>query len=95
MEEQMSKPKLLEQLQFERERLEKTLTMINEQQMVVSGVMEEWTVKDVLAHITVWEQRMVRWLEQTVRDEVPEMLPPGMTWINGTNRLIKSIDIAI
>lgn len=80
MEEQMSKPKLLEQIRVERQHLEKTLTMINEQQMVVSGVMDEWTVKDVLAHITIWEQRMIRWLEQTVRDEVPEMLPPGMTW---------------
>ena len=80
MEEQMSKPKLLEQIQFERERLEKTLAKISEVQMLVPGVIEAWTVKDLLAHITVWERRMIRWLEQTVRDEVPEMLPPGMTW---------------
>lgn len=80
VEEDMTKSKLLVEIQFERERLEKTLAKISEAQKLVPGVMEAWTVKDLLAHITVWEQRMLRWLEQTVRDEVPEMLPPGMTW---------------
>ncbi len=80
MEEQMSKEKLIEEIQIERLRLEKTLEKITAQRMITPGVMDDWTVKDLLAHITVWEQRMVRWLEQTLRDEVPEMLPPGMTW---------------
>ena len=80
MEEQMSKEKLIEDIQIERLHLERTLEKISRQQMVTPGVMDDWTVKDLLAHITVWELRMIRWLEQTVRDEVPEMLPPGMTW---------------
>ena len=80
MEEQMSKEKLIGEIQIERLHLERTLEKISRQQMVTPGVMDDWTVKDLLAHIAVWELRMVRWLEQTVRDEVPEMLPPGMTW---------------
>ena len=80
MEEQMSKEKLIEEIQIEHLHLERTLDKISRQQMVTPGVMDDWTVKDLLAHITVWELRMIRWLEQTVRDEVPEMLPPGMTW---------------
>ena len=80
MEEQMSKEKLIEEIQIEHLHLESTLDKISRQQMVTPGVMDDWTVKDLLAHITVWELRMIRWLEQTVRDEVPEMLPPGMTW---------------
>jgi hypothetical protein len=80
MEEQMSKEQLIEEIRLERIHLEKTLEKITEQQMITPGVMDAWTVKDLLAHITVWEQRMIRWLEQTVRDEVPEMLPLGMTW---------------
>ncbi len=80
MEQQMSKTKLMEEIQVERQHLEKTLGKITEQQMLTPGVMDGWTVKDLLAHITVWEQRMVAWLEQTLRGEVPEMLPPGMTW---------------
>ncbi len=80
MEEQMSKEKLIEEIQSEHLHLERTLEKTPAQQMVTPGVMDDWTLKDLLAHITVWEQRMIRWLEQTVRDEVPEMLPPGMTW---------------
>jgi len=80
MEEQMSKSKLLERMQSERQRLEATLARLSENQMTTPGVNDQWSVKDILAHITVWERRMVRWLEETVGDEVPEMLPAGMTW---------------
>lgn len=80
MEEQMSKDKLVADIQLERQRLEESLAELSEDQMLVPGVLDDWTVKDLLAHITVWEQRMISWVAQTVRDEVPEMLPPGMTW---------------
>jgi hypothetical protein len=80
MEESMTKDKLIQDIRSERTRLENTLEKVPEQQMVTPGVMDEWTVKDFLAHITVWEQRMSAWLEQTLRGEVPEMLPSGMTW---------------
>jgi hypothetical protein len=80
MEENMSKEKLIQEISNERERFEKSLEAVPTQQMVMPGVMDDWTVKDFLAHITIWEQRMIAWLEQTMRDEVPEMLPPGLTW---------------
>ena len=80
MEEKMTRSRLLDEIQIEHRRLEKTLVMVSETQMLIPGVIDEWTVKDILAHITVWEQRMVRWLEEAVRGGVPQMLPDGMTW---------------
>lgn len=80
MEEKMTRARLLEEIQIEHQRLEKTLVMVSEEQMLIPGVIDEWTVKDILAHITVWEQRMVRWLEEAMRGGVPKMLPDGMTW---------------
>jgi hypothetical protein len=80
MDEQMSKEKLMAEIQVERQNLEESLGKISPQQMEIPGVVDGWTVKDLMAHITVWEQRMVAWLDQTLRDEVPEMLPPGHTW---------------
>ena len=80
MEEQMSKAKLLAEIQAERQSLEAVLAELSEDQMLVTGVLDDWTVKDLLAHIAVWEQRMVSWVAQALRGEVPEMLPPGMTW---------------
>ena len=80
MEEQKSKAELVAEIEIERQRLGTTLTTLSEEQMLIPGVIEDWTVKDVLAHITIWEQRMISWVAQTTRGEVPEMLPPGMTW---------------
>jgi uncharacterized protein (TIGR03083 family) len=80
MDEQMSKEKLLAEIQRERERLETTLAQIDPQEMLSPGVIDNWTVKDLLAHITVWEQRMILWLADSVNDIQPQMLPPGMTW---------------
>ena len=76
----MTKSRLLEEIQIEHQRLEKTLAMVDEEQMLIAGVIDEWTVKDILAHITVWEQRMVRWLGEAMSGEVAHMLPDGMTW---------------
>lgn len=80
MEEQMSKSELLQRIQSERQRLEATLAQLSANQMTTPGVNDQWSIKDILAHITAWERRMVRWLEEAVRGEVPEMLPAGMTW---------------
>ena len=78
----MTKSRLLEEIQIEHQRLEKTLAMVDKEQMLIPGVIDEWTVKDILAHITVWEQRMVRWLGEAMSGEVAQMLPDGMTWDN-------------
>ena len=80
VEEKMTKSRLLEEIQIEHQRLEKTLAMVDEEQMLIPGVIDVWTIKDILAHITVWEQRMVRWLGEAMSGEVAQMLPAGMTW---------------
>ena len=82
VEEKMTKSRLLEEIQIEHQRLEKTLAMVDKGQMLIPGVIDEWTVKDILAHIAVWEQRMVRWLGEAMSGEVAHMLPDGMTWDN-------------
>ena len=45
-----------------------------------SGVIGEWSVKDVLAHLVDWEQRCLNWIEASFRGETPETPAPGMTW---------------
>jgi hypothetical protein len=74
----MNKSRLLELIRSERQRLETTLAALSENQMVVPGVVGDWSVKDILAHITVWEQHMIHWLKETLRGEVPETVPYGL-----------------
>jgi hypothetical protein len=80
MSEKVTKESLLTLIQTEHEKLVETLSQLREDQLTLQGVEGEWSVKDLLAHITVWEERMIRWLEVTLKGETPEMLPAGLTW---------------
>jgi hypothetical protein len=90
MNEQMSKHKILEQIQGERAALQTTLDRLTPQQMARPGVESRWSVKDILVHITAWERMMVQWVEESLRGEVPERPAPGMTWddLDGLNEQI-------
>jgi len=78
--EQISKAELLERIHSHRKDLEDSLARLSDEQLVQPGVQGEWSVKDILAHITIWEQRMIRWVGETLRGQIPEMPAPGMTW---------------
>lgn len=80
MDEEMNKIKLIEAITNGRSKFEETLSKLDQDQMTTQGLKSGWSVKDVLAHIQVWETRMVRWLGDAQRGEIPQMLPPGMTW---------------
>lgn len=78
--EHISKQELIARIHSERQRLQDTLAQLSKDQLLHSITEEEWCVKDNLAHITVWEQRMVRWINETIQGGIPEMPAPGMTW---------------
>ena len=80
MTKEMNKPKLIEAITTGRRKFEDTLSQLDEDKMTLPGLESGWSVKDVLVHIQVWEARMVRWLGDSQRGEIPQMLPPGMTW---------------
>lgn len=76
----MTKAELLARIRTERKLLEAELADLDGDQMTKPGVEGCWSIKDLIAHISVWEQRMITWLKQTLRSEVPQQLPAGMTW---------------
>ncbi|MEJ2706925.1 MAG: ClbS/DfsB family four-helix bundle protein [Anaerolineales bacterium] len=80
MEQKMTKPKLLRMMRAEREHFDNLLEKLDEEDIVRTRVECDWSVKDILAHISVWEQRMIRWLNEAQRGETPVMPAPGMTW---------------
>ena len=82
MDDPISKKEILEFIKSERDALESLVTGLDKEQQLRPGTQTGWSVKDVLAHITVWEQRLARWLAESLRGEVPERPAPGMTWDN-------------
>ena len=75
-----SKTELLAAIEKERGALEKVLAPLTPEQMVDPGVVGEWSVKDVLAHLVEWEQMALGWYRAGLRGEVPAMPAPGFKW---------------
>lgn len=80
MNKQIDKAKFLELVRVEHDFLQRTVVQLSLEQFVEPGVTGTWSVKDILAHITVWEQRFMRWLDAAVEGTTPERPEPGFTW---------------
>jgi hypothetical protein len=76
----LTKQELIQAATEERARFRQLVGQLSEAQMTQPDVQGTWSVKDIVAHVTDWEERMVRWLDQAVRGETPAMPAPGMTW---------------
>jgi len=75
-----TKDALLADIRTERAALEEFLVALTPQQMVLSGAIAEWSVKDVLAHLAEWEQLLLVWYQAGLRGEVPPLPAPGYKW---------------
>jgi hypothetical protein len=91
----MTKTTLLADLQREQEQWEALLAQIGESRMDQGGVAGEWSIKDIVAHLTGWRRRTVARLQAAQRSEA-EPPPPWPAhlhtddeinaWIYQTNR---------
>jgi len=63
---------ILEKTEASREQLDLALEGLTPAQMEMPGVMGAWSVKDILAHIAVWQSRLVRLLFQLARQQKPQ-----------------------
>jgi hypothetical protein len=56
MYQQKSKDDVIKKIKSERKLLEKSLSNLTEQEMLLEGVVGEWSFKDILAHLMAWEK---------------------------------------
>jgi hypothetical protein len=69
MAERMTKGKLLELLQSRRAEWDALLAQVPENQMTVPGVAGEWSIKDIIAHLTYYERWYADRLHEQLRGE--------------------------
>lgn len=80
-----TKAQFLAQLKADRADFEMALRDLYDEQMTAPGVEGNWSVKDVLAHITFWEVQALSWLQAGLSGRAPG---PGLeTTPDETNRL--------
>ncbi len=75
-----TKTLLLSESRKERAALDKLLEPLTPAQMIAPGVLGDWSVKDVLAHLYEWEQMVLGWIAVTVRGETPHVPATGYKW---------------
>jgi hypothetical protein len=80
MTEADHKTQILERLQAERGRLERSLDFLSQEGMLEPNVIGEWSVKDVLAHLADWETHMCIWLTAARHGDPVKSPDFGLTW---------------
>jgi hypothetical protein len=58
----MNKQQLLKRLEKSWAALEESYNGLSDSQMTESGVLDNWSVKDILAHVTTWEEESLKYL---------------------------------
>jgi len=71
MSGQVNKAELLGEMQRGYLALEAILTPLHETEMTTTGVNGDWSIKDVLTHLTAWQRVMVDRLRAAARNEEP------------------------
>jgi uncharacterized protein (TIGR03083 family) len=81
----MNKPEILAALEESREAFLDAIEGLSEDDMQQSGVIPDWSVKDLLAHLTRWEAELVKLLWQAGRDQKPTSMHFASTNVDETN----------
>jgi hypothetical protein len=66
---QSRREKLMDQIERTWSELLGSIEGLSDEQMLEPGVVERWSVKDVLAHVTTWEEESLKHLPEIARGE--------------------------
>lgn len=75
-----SKPELIEQATDRFDALIAEIDKLSDAQMAESGTAGDWSVKDVLAHLTAWHEMCLSWYRAGVAGETPKTPSEKYTW---------------
>ncbi|MEW6405963.1 MAG: ClbS/DfsB family four-helix bundle protein [Chloroflexota bacterium] len=75
-----TKKGLLEAIEVEYKALEQLLAGLSPAHMTEPGVVGEWSVKDVLAHLLEWHHMVLNWHEAGLKGKIPVTPAEGFNW---------------
>ena len=67
----MNKENIITELTKSREKILETVRDLSDQEMEIQGVIDDWSVKDILVHLTRWEAELVKLLWQAKQEVSP------------------------
>jgi hypothetical protein len=75
----MTKQELIQRIETDWTRLQTSLDGLSEEQLHLPGVVGEWSVKDILAHIAAWQSRLITAMFKAEKGFVPDTTSGGAT----------------
>ena len=75
----MNKQELIQRIETDWARLQASLDGLSEEQLHTPGVVGEWTIKDVLAHIAAWQTRLIAAMFKAEKGLIPDTTSGGLT----------------
>jgi uncharacterized protein (TIGR03083 family) len=73
----MNKPALLSSLATSRQQLLAAIDGLSDEELTQPGAMDDWSVKDLLSHLTAWEAELVKLLAQLRTSKRPAYFDLG------------------
>ncbi|NMB59623.1 MAG: ClbS/DfsB family four-helix bundle protein [Chloroflexi bacterium] len=80
MPKPVTKDQLLKEILDERARLESVINTIPAEEMTGKKIFAEWTPKDVLSHLTAWEQMVILWVKSGYAGQSIPVPAEGFKW---------------
>lgn len=74
-----SAAELAARIRIEREAFESELAALSPEQMTAPGMVDAWSAKDLIAHLTAWEQLFLGWVAAGRRGDKPDP-DPATLW---------------
>jgi len=90
------KAELLNQVETEWKNMEELLASLSPEQIIQLGPDGGWSVKDIVAHLTAWEGRMIAWvktIQQGGRPSGPKNWDEIHHWNSETHVQTKDMDL--
>src|SRR5260221_9286987 len=79
-EARMERATLLRMLRENRAFFDQTVALVSDERMREPPREGHWSGKDILAHVTTWERRLLGWLAAAARGASTQIAGPGATW---------------
>jgi hypothetical protein len=75
-----TKAQLMEDAKKERAALENLLATLTPEQMTQTQAADDWSAKDVLAHLVEWEAMVMKWYAAGVKGKTPAVPSEEFNW---------------
>lgn len=78
MSKYKNKQQLIDEIAIEKAKLLQLVTKVDEKTAIKPGACENWSIKDIINHLTEWQKMVLKWYEVGSKNQTPDV--PGRSY---------------